>query len=246
MPEFWKRLTQDNCFNEEEGLVSGLIRDPAYLLMHKFMAHNIFGKQSSTRVSRDELFMLWCMHTNTKISSTHFVVQTIWRVVQEKKTPLSMGHIIVALGQYFKSFNATFSTKGMGVFRSHILGERALIKADIMTEWRTLKNVENRKCYVMRHYSLKHVSQSSSSNDGESEGGSNKARLKRKAVENEMTTEQMLLLRINSLESELCANMNELQIMKEDLKKLQESHLKRVKTFIEPNNSKEPTSPPLQ
>ena len=246
MPEFWKRLTQDNCFNEEEGLVSGLIRDPAYLLMHKFMAHNIFGKQSSTRVSRDELFMLWCMHTNTKISSTHFVVQTIWRVVQEKKTPLSMGHIIVALGQYFKSFNATFSTKGMGVFRSHILGERALIKADIMTEWRTLKNVENRKCYVMRHYSLKHVSQSSSSDDGESEGSSNKARLKRKAMENEMTTEQMLLLRINSLESELYAKMNELQIMKEDLKKLQESHLKRVKTFIEPNDPKEPTSLPLQ
>ena len=157
-----------------------------------------------------------------------------------------MGHIIVALGQYFKSFNATFSTKGMGVFRSHILGERALIKADIMTEWRTLKNVENRKCYVMRQYTLKHLSQSSSSGDGESEGSSNKVLLKRKAVENEMTTKQMLLLRINSPESELNAKMNELQIMKEDLKKLQESHLKRVKTFIEPNDPKEPTSPPLQ
>ena len=61
-----------------------------------------------------------------------------------------------------------------------------------------------------------------------------------------MTTEQMRLLRINSLESELYAKMNELQIMKEDLKKLQESHSKRVKTFIEPNDPKEPTSPPLQ
>ena len=74
MPEFWKILTQESYLDKEEGLVSGLIRDPAYLLMHKFMAHNIFGKQSSARVSKDELFMLWCMHTNTKISSTHFVV----------------------------------------------------------------------------------------------------------------------------------------------------------------------------
>ena len=79
-------------------MVSGLIRDHAYLLMYKFMEHNIFGKQDSSRISKDELFMLWCMHTNTEISCAHFVVQTIWRVVQEKKASLSMGHIIMALG----------------------------------------------------------------------------------------------------------------------------------------------------
>ena len=62
-------------------MVSGLIRDPAYLLLHKFMAHNSFGKQDSSRVSKDELFMLWCMHTNNKVSSAHFVVQSIWRVM---------------------------------------------------------------------------------------------------------------------------------------------------------------------
>ena len=75
------------------------------------------------------------------------------------------------------------------MFRSHILGERALIKADIMTEWRTLKNVENRKFYVMYKYTLKQLSQSSSSGDEESEGSSNEAWLKRKVVENETTTE---------------------------------------------------------
>ena len=64
-------------------------------------------------------------------------------------------------------------------------------------------------------------------------------------MEEEITIDQMLL-RINSLESELCAKMNEIQIMKEDLKKLQESHFKRHKMCTEPNDSKEPTSPPLQ
>ena len=59
-------------------MVSGLIKDHAYLLMHKFMAHNIFGKQDSSKVLKDELFILWCMHTDTEISSAHFVVHTIW------------------------------------------------------------------------------------------------------------------------------------------------------------------------
>ena len=122
-------------------IVSGLIRDHAYLLIHKFMAHNIFRKQDSARVSKDELFMLWCIHTNTKVSSEHFVVQTIYRVVQAKKASLSIGHIIMALGRYFAAFQATFSTKEMGGFKSQILGERVLIRADIMTEGRTLKNV---------------------------------------------------------------------------------------------------------
>ena len=70
--------------------------------------------------------------------------------------------------------------------------------------------------------------------------------VKRKAVENETTTEQMLLLCMDLLELELDARVNEIRIMKEDLKKLQESHFKRLKTFIESNDPKEPTSPPLQ
>ena len=98
----------------------------------------------------------------------------------------------------------------------------------------------------MRKDTLKHLSQSSSSGDEESEGNSNEGRLKRKAVENETTTEQMLLLRMDMLESELCAKMNEIRIMKEDLKKLQGSRFKRLKTCIESNDPKEPTSPPLQ
>ena len=81
MLAFWKRLTKDGSFNEREMMVSGLIREPAYLLMHKFMAHNIFEKQDSARVSKDELFMLWCMHTNTKVSRAYYVIPTIWRVV---------------------------------------------------------------------------------------------------------------------------------------------------------------------
>ena len=74
MLAFWRKISEDNSFHKRDMMVSGLIRDHAYLLMHKFIAHNIFRKQDSSRVSKDEPFMLWCMHTNTKISIAHFVV----------------------------------------------------------------------------------------------------------------------------------------------------------------------------
>ena len=54
MLAFWRKISEDNSFHEREMMVSGLIRDHAYLLMHKFMAHNIFRKQDSSNVSKDE------------------------------------------------------------------------------------------------------------------------------------------------------------------------------------------------
>ena len=44
-----------------------------------------------------------------------------------------------------------------------------------MTEWRTLKGVESRKCYLMRQYTLKRLKKSSSNDDEESEGSSNES-----------------------------------------------------------------------
>ena len=83
-----------------------------------------------------------------------------------------MGHIIIALGQYFSVFNVSFSTKGIGVLKSKILNERVLIRADIVIEWRTLKDVKSRKYYLLRQYTLKKMNKSSSKEDEES-GGSN-------------------------------------------------------------------------
>ena len=75
----------------------------------------------------------------------------------------------------------------MGVLKSKPLGERALIRADIVTEWRTFKDVKNRKCYLLCQYTLKHMNNSSPTEDEESEGSSNESWLKRKALENEAT-----------------------------------------------------------
>ena len=104
----------------------------------------------------------------------------------------------------------------MGVLKSKPLGKRALVRADNMTEWRTLKDVESRKCYFLRQYTLKHMNNSSPKEDEESEVSSNESWLKRKALKNEATTEQMILLRLDMLELKLYARLDELQIMMEN------------------------------
>ena len=153
-----------------------------------------------------------------------------------------MGHIITGLGQYFASFNATFSTKKIGVLKSKPLGERALIRADIVTEWRILKDVESRKCYLLCQYTLKHMNKSSSKSDEESEGSSNESWLKKKALENEAAIEQMIFLCLDILDSKLYARLDELQIMMENFCKSQENHFKRLKKLIEAKNTSNSSS----
>ena len=124
------------------------------------------------------------------------------------------------------------------------MGERALIRADIVTEWRTLKDVKNKKCYLLCQYTLKHMNNSSSKEDEESKGSSNKSLLKRKALKNEATTEQMILLCLNMLELKLYARLGELQITMEKFCKSQENHFKRIKKLIEIKNTNNSLSSP--
>ena len=100
-----------------------------------------------------------------------------------------------------------------------------------------MKDVESRKSYLLCQYTLKHMNNSSSKEDEESKGSSNKSLLKRKDLKNEATTEQMILLRLDMLELKLYARLDELQIMMENFCKSQENHFKRLKKLIEVKNT---------
>ena len=63
-------------------MISGLIDSHLYLLMHKFIAHTICGRNESTKVMPDELFLMWCMTTNRRVNSAYLVFRSMWRVVQ--------------------------------------------------------------------------------------------------------------------------------------------------------------------
>ena len=60
---FWAEIAKEDKISHGDTMISGLIDSHSYLLMHKFIAHTIYGRNESTKVMPDELFLMWCMAT---------------------------------------------------------------------------------------------------------------------------------------------------------------------------------------
>ena len=82
MSQFWFEITKGDRISHGNTMVSGLIDSHSYLLMHKFITHTIFGKNDSTKVMPNELFLMWCMSTNRRVNSAYLVFRSMWCVVQ--------------------------------------------------------------------------------------------------------------------------------------------------------------------
>ena len=55
---FWAEITKGDRISHGDAMISGLIDSYSYLLMHKFIAHTICGRNESTKVMPDELFLM--------------------------------------------------------------------------------------------------------------------------------------------------------------------------------------------
>ena len=58
---FWAEITTGERISHGDTMISGLIDSQSYLLMQKFIAHAICGRNKSIKVMPDELFLMWCM-----------------------------------------------------------------------------------------------------------------------------------------------------------------------------------------
>ena len=103
--DFWAYLTGGEVLKDNHTPPNGLIVDPAYLIVHKFILLAIFGKTESNKIFYQKLLMLWCMHTKLCISTSYFVLHTLWQVVQSNKIALIMGHIVTGLALHFRVFD---------------------------------------------------------------------------------------------------------------------------------------------
>ena len=64
--EFWKFLTGlPTPFDSRKGKAM-FIKDLQYWLLYKVLACVIFNKTEFNRVSRQELFLMWCIHKKSK------------------------------------------------------------------------------------------------------------------------------------------------------------------------------------
>ena len=98
---FWAEITKGDRISHGDTMVSSLIDSHSYLLMHKFIAYTIYGKNESTKVMLDELFLMWCMATNHRVISVYLMFRSMWHVVQGRKALMSIGHIITGLAIHF-------------------------------------------------------------------------------------------------------------------------------------------------
>ena len=98
---FWAEITKWNRISHGDTMISMLIDSHSYLLMHKFITHTICGRNDSTKVMPDELFLIWYMSTNRRVNSAYFVFRSMWHVVQGRKALISMGHIVTGLAIHF-------------------------------------------------------------------------------------------------------------------------------------------------
>ena len=55
---FWAEITKGDKISHGDTMISRLIDSHSYLLMHKFIAHTICGRNESTKVMPDELFLI--------------------------------------------------------------------------------------------------------------------------------------------------------------------------------------------
>ena len=123
-------------------MVSSLIDSLSYFLMHKFIAHTICGRNESTKVIPDELFLMWCMTTNRRVNSAYLVFRSMWRIVRGRKTLMSMGHIISGLTIYFVPRKLPLFTP----LQREIFDEDFLVRAEIIIDFERLEEADNRRC----------------------------------------------------------------------------------------------------
>ena len=73
--EFWRILSRSTYYLGSGALPNGMIKDHCYLILHCFMSSTIFGKNEISRVSKQELLLLWGLYNKTPINTIHFIFQ---------------------------------------------------------------------------------------------------------------------------------------------------------------------------
>ena len=95
--EFWKFLTGlPTPFDSRKGKAM-FIKDLQYWLLHKVLACVIFNKTEFNRVSRQELFLMWCIHNKKQVCWTYWIFNQMLACAPRKDAPLTHGHMVTII-----------------------------------------------------------------------------------------------------------------------------------------------------
>ena len=75
------------------------IKDLKYWLLHKVLAYVIFNKTEFNRVSRQELFLMWCIHNKKQVCWTYWIFNQMLACAPRKDAPLTHGHVVTIIAK---------------------------------------------------------------------------------------------------------------------------------------------------
>ena len=173
LDSFWHKLTREDEFSARNA-PNGLIIDLSYLLLHKFMCHAVFGKKESNKCSRKELFIMWCLHSKTKVSTTYHIFQTLMKIATHRNTTIGMGHIVTGLALHF-GINISFDE--LTPLENEMFSNDTLIRAEILqSHGFGIREPNDRTCVKHRQHRpvprrpTEETTDSSSDEENEEEG----------------------------------------------------------------------------
>ncbi|XP_065847489.1 uncharacterized protein [Euphorbia lathyris] len=92
----WEQLTGISSFNSQTAS-PGALRDSLLNLVHKFVAHNLLGKNESNKVSKTELLILWCVANHKPVDTVKAVFEGFSSQTSRKRGSLGLGHLVTNL-----------------------------------------------------------------------------------------------------------------------------------------------------
>lgn len=248
--DMWNFLSGEDRFLGSTKTPNGLILDHSYLILHKFMCHAIFGKLEGNKVSRQELFLLWCLRANKKVSTTTFIFQNLVYVLKHPKTTLSMGHIVTGLAVHFGVFDP--SRTDLTLVHIGDLSLDLLIRAEIVTDKMQLRNPSTRKCFTLRRgdrVSFPIAADNDEEDDDNNESG-DAAFAQSSGQGSEVVGWQQILQRLDTIDANNRRMEDKLDVMDARLRnveKRQVSHSYKLMKYFEHSGfhiSSPPSSPP--
>ncbi|XP_065854933.1 GDSL esterase/lipase At5g55050-like [Euphorbia lathyris] len=84
----WEQLTGVSKFDSQTASPVAL-RDPLLNLVHKFVAHNLLGKNESNKVSKTELLILWCVANHKHVDNVKTVFEGFSSQTSRKRGSLA-------------------------------------------------------------------------------------------------------------------------------------------------------------
>ncbi|XP_065854367.1 uncharacterized protein [Euphorbia lathyris] len=101
----WEQLTGISDFDSQTASPVALL-DPLLNLVHKFVAHNLLGKNESNKVSKTEFLILWCVANHKHVNNVKTIFEGLSSQTSRKRGSLGLGHLVTnILESQFKNLD---------------------------------------------------------------------------------------------------------------------------------------------